>query len=237
MLHLKWVTCWWIYFAEAEESRPQGAGGTGRWIAQKCCDDSDSVQVSVLKALPVSVVVLEKITMGCCLQNWANEQKRVEKRIQKQCSCVGCTAAALGNKKAVAHALPLVQNSSGLMCTAATLPWDPPRNTGHVSCTLYVFVQCTKYWVSSRKIILSNSCTEHPLILPLPWAFSVSSSISFTTFQWIVKCMANSWGRWYKIKCNEPSKWLGSPNCSDNTSSGIRVSNNNRMEMLLSRAR
>lgn len=95
-------------------------------MAQKCCDDSDSVQVSVLKALPVSVVVLERITMGCCYQNWASEQKCVEKRIKKQYSSVGCTAAALGNKKAVAHALPLLQNSSGLICKAATLPLRSP---------------------------------------------------------------------------------------------------------------
>lgn len=76
----------------------------------------------MLKALPVSVVVLERITMGCCFQNWASEQKHVEKHIKKQYSGVGCTAAALGNKKAVAHALPPLQNSSGLICTAAALP-------------------------------------------------------------------------------------------------------------------
>lgn len=124
----------------------------------------------MLKALPVSVVVLERITTGCCFQNWASEQKHVEKHIKKailrrrlHCSspgkqkgCGSCSAASaelIGINVHSSNAAPEIA-SRGTPRTLAVL--------------LYIYVQCTKYWVSSRDIILSNSCIERHVILPLP---------------------------------------------------------------------
>lgn len=62
---------------------------------------------------------------------------------------------------------------------SSAAPEIPSRSTpGRLAVLLYIFLQCTKYLVSSRNIILSKSCREGHVVLSLLRGFSGSTSIA-----------------------------------------------------------